>query len=261
MERILFKALSADYLVSSKYIKGTEADYHTVFSAVYRLNIVYDEGNNRYNCKINRSDVLIDGKPVKKLMDRILLEIGDGIYPLSLNISPNLQITNILNYEEVKNRWTNRTRKLLKKYPSYPMTRYVKMSGKNISDREKLVDALYRDTFFNVYFRDIYSPTADKEAYPILWVNFPERGMNLTYLYEINPMKESKINTSGDVMQIVPGQEGHLTMDYKLGEKGEIHGITGIVESRHQNKLYMKQISVKSENVKTDDYFIENIIM
>ena len=260
-EGTLFKSLSADYFVKNKYKKGTKDDSHTEFSCVYHLNAVYDAVHGYYTYTIGRSDILIDDRPVKKLMDKIICEIGDSIYPVSLAVTPWMQIRDVVNYEEIRQRWTDCTKELLRKYPSYPMRRYVKMSERNISDKEKLISSLYKDTFFNVYFRDIYTPTEENEAMSILWENFPKREMNQTYQYQVSPMQVGRISTSGEVMQIVPGQEGNYSMDYTLGEEVEILDITGNIESKYQDKLYAKQISVKSQNIKTGGYSAGNIII
>lgn len=255
MEGISLKSLSAEYLVKNKYSKGTDENSHSVFSCVFHLNVVHDDINNRYNYTIRRADVQIDGKPVKKLMDRIICEIGNSIYPISLVVTPQMQIIDVNNYEDIKKNWADCTKTLLKKYPSYAMSRYVKMSEKNILDKNSFIQSLYQDTFFNAYFRDIYTPMSEDEACSILWRNFPKRQMSQTYLYQINS-SEDKIILSGNIMQIVPEQEGYCTIEYKLGEKGEILDIKGKIESKHDNKLYKKEISVKSENLMTESLIL-----
>lgn len=248
MEKLLFKSLSARYLVRNEYIVETEENYCSVFSCRYKVNALYDEVSGYYNFNINRADVLIDGESVRKLMDKVIFEIGNTIYPLSLTVSPNLQIKDIINYKDIKERWTNCTKNLLQKYPSPQLRRYVSMSEKNIRDIPSLIHSLYKDTFFNVYFRDIYTSTPEDEANAILWVNFPKREMNQTYLYTVNSVAKNKVETFGSILKIVSTQEGHYSMDYELCKTGEIHTITGKVESKYQSKVYQKKISVKMEN-------------
>jgi len=135
------------------------------------------------------------------------------------------------------------------------------MSKNNVFDRRSLISSLYHDTFFNIYFRNVYTPTQDDEALPMIWVNFPEREMNRTYLIQIAPMTGNKVEISGNVMQIVPGQEGFCKVDYELGNQGEICYISGKVESGHHKKSYTKQFIVEAQNLKTDHHFTENVIL
>lgn len=261
MKGLSFKSLSAQYIVNNTYIVGTEENYHSNFCCRYHINILYNDISCYYNFKIYRSDIRIDEKPVRKLMDRIIMEIGESIYPLSIIVSPNLEILDILNFKEIKERWHDCTKNLLEKYPSRQLERYVNMSKKNVSDIPSCINSLYKDTFFNVYFRDIYTPTEEDEALPILWNNFPRREMNQTYLCQVNPMKEHNICITGDIMQIVPSYEGYCTMDYELGKKGEIQDISGKIRCKYKTETYIKQISVKEENLKIDNHFAENVIL
>lgn len=247
MERLSLKSLSTVYDLQSRYVVETEENYCSVYSCAYHLDASYESESDRYIFKISRSGMQIDGKPVGKLMDKIMLEIGNSIYPLALSVSPQMKIEDVMNYAEVKQRWTECTKEQLENHPSAEMERYVDRSRRNMSDINSFIDSLRADTFFNVYFRNIYVPTPRGEANLIQWSNFPRREMNQTYLYRVGLAEENRIDVSGQIMQIVPEQNGSYTMSYEVGAMGEIIDITGSVESRYQGRLYQKCISIKVE--------------
>lgn len=261
MEKVPFKSLSALYELDSKYIIDNEQYYSSIYSCVYNICFVWDETNSRYNCKIDRSKVKIDNNPIRKMMDKIIYDLGNSIYPLSLNVSAQMKIMDVVNHEEIKKSWVTCAKEKLEKYPSPQMRRYIKMAQPNIVDKKLFVQSLYRDTFFNAFFRNIYEPTPKGEAFSIVWFNFPKKQMNQTYLYEVASEQDNRIETKGNILQIVPEQNGIYSAEYTLGDKDQILSIAGNIESLYQNKLYRKQLSIKSKNLRVDTHFTDSFIL
>lgn len=195
--------------------------------------------------------MLINGQKARKLMDRIILEAGNSLYPVSVSVSSRMEITGINNLSEIRSRWRECTQRLTEKYPSPYTNAYLSASSQNLSDEKAFIASLYNDSFFNVYFRNIFSPLPAGEGVLIKWKNFPEKDMETSCLYVIENAGSNKILTLGQVMEIISGSRGEYRMEYKIGDKKEIHAIKGEITSLYNDKKYIKQISVKTDKIIT----------
>lgn len=235
-----FYYLLGEYKLNSYYgIK--DSGKYSEFEATYSISLIRD--GKSFHCELDRSNVLINQRRPNKLMDQIMLDIGNSIYPIKMIIDSEMQIRDILNFDEIKSNWNICTQKYLEKYPSAEMDRYVRMATVNLTSKQNFIHALYQDTFFNLYFRDIISPIEEGEAKAIQWVNFPVKSRNSTYLYSFNS-SENIIHASGEIMKITPSQEGNYEMNYELGEYNHIDSIRGSVEGSYHHKHYEKKIEI-----------------
>jgi hypothetical protein len=262
MEKLSAAQLSADYKVECKYLIQSEENNHcSSFECNIRLQAIYfEEEEAYYHFTIQRTDVLLNGKEASKLMDKVVCEMGDTLYPLILKVSPLLEILDVFNFEEIKLRRQNKAEEITEKYSEPVIEQYISRSDKKFVDKRAFIQALYQDSFFNLYFRDIYAKMSDDEAGAILWVNFPKRELNRTYLYQINA-DNLQIKTMGEVMKITPESAGEYAMTYTVGEYGEIHTINGEITSLYGTKDYIKQISVNQSKLKTSTTKWESIIL
>lgn len=249
MEGFSFDSLHACYKLESVYTVQSKDYYQSAYSSHIDIQANIDEKDGNYNFIITRSNVLLNGKPVSKLMDRIMYEIGNSLYPLVIKASNRSEIIDILNFDEIKVRWTRCGNYFIKKYPSYQLDHYISMSEKNLISKEDFIISLYQDTFTNIYFRNIYTPPGKNEAGLIKWQNFPEKEMNQSYLYQMEIIDKDEILLSGEIMQIVPEHNGTFNMEYKTGKYGEILHTTGKVESNYKGKLYFKEITLDAETI------------
>lgn len=256
-----FDSLRAIYRMHTLYTVDGGESYSSTFSSRMHLTAASSKEVGVYHFVVNRSEVLLNDKPADKLMDRIMHEAGCSLYPLSLIVSARLAILDVANYEEVKARWENVAAAILKKYPSPQIERYVRLSQKNMATRQAFVRTLYKDTFFNVYFRDIYTLTEKDEGRLIRWQNFPERETDQSYLYEVKRVGDKEVRLAGEIMKIIPGHNGTYDTTYTSGDKGEIHQIDGKIETSWQNRNYVKQLSVKADFIHVDTPDTGNLIL
>ena len=230
------------------------------FKCNISLEASYEKEHDFYYFRLDRRKVLLNNRKPEKLMDRIVYEIGNSLYPLKLKVSPYLQIVNVDNLKEIYSRWKACTEKSLQKNDTEQLRKYIRIAGANFFGKEQFIESLYRDTFVKLYFRDIYKQTAENERKLIRWDNFPEGKMNSSYLYRVE-QTDSMIRTTGEVMKILPDMEGTYQMEYKIGMKGEIGEINGSVDKLHNNKKYSKQITITAENVKAFDMNYKSLIL
>ena len=247
MERLLFGSMQAGYRIESKYIIDSEENDCSTYSSKLQVSAQYEKEKDNYTFILNRSEALLNGKPAGKLMDRIMCEAGSSLYPLHLRVSPHLWILDVLNFNEIKQRWQQCAGDWMAKAPSPELERYFRFSEKNLANSKTLITSLYRDTFCNLYFRDIFTPTGDDEVRLIRWQNFPEREMDQSYLYQIKPEEANRIRLSGEIMKIVPEHNGTFDTVYETGDQGEIQRIKGQIESEWEGTLYMKQWTLETE--------------
>ena len=262
MEKLSLTSLSADYGIESKYIIQSEERYCSSFKSSIQIKATDNRSDENYHFTVNRSEVLLNGEKASKLMDRIIYEMGNTLYPVSLKVSPLLAVLDVLNFDEIRLRRQKQIEDITKKYPSNnTVQQYIRMAAKNFTDKNAFIRSLYRDSFFNLYFRDIYTTTPEDEAKAILWVNFPKREMNRTYLYQVKPIDDSQIITAGKVMKIIPELDWSYDMTYTIGKCGEIHSINGKVTGSYNRKDYIKQLTVNQINLKTNTAKWESIIL
>jgi hypothetical protein len=261
MDRLTVETLSADYKIVGRHIIQAKENNCSVFSCNLNVRAFRLATEDGYKFVVQRSNVLLNGKKVTKLMDRVICEMGDSLYPISLKVSPELTLLDIYNFNDVVLRRKECAESMMEKYPASPVERYIHLSEKNFTNVRALIGALCRDGFFNLYFRNIYTPTREDEAYSIRWENFPERDMNRAYLYRIRAINEGKISVAGEIMKITPEFSGHYSADYTIGEYGEIQIITGQADTEYNGKRYVRQFSVEKSNMKTGTKKWENTIL
>ena len=243
----MFGSMQAVYRIESKYIIDSEENYCSTFGSKLHVTARYEKERDNYTFIINRSAVLLNGKPAVKLMDRIMSEVGNSLYPIHLRVSPRLWILDILNFNEIKQRRQQCADDWKAEADSPELERYFRFSEKNSANGKTLIASLYRDTFFNLYFRDIFTPTGNDEARLIRWQNFPERETDQSYLYQVKPEDADRIRLSGEIMKIVPEHNGTFDTVYETGDQGEIRRIKGRIESESEGTRYMKQWTLETE--------------
>jgi len=184
-------------------------------------------------------------------MDRMMLEAGNSYYPLHLLVSPRLGILDVVNFSQVKERWQVCARSLQERMPSPETARYFRFSAENMANSKTFIASLYRNAFYKIYFRNIFTPTKKDEVRLMLWDNFPEREMNQSYLYEVKPIGEDRVHLWGDIMQIAPEQNGAYDSTYETGSLGEIRSIAGEVSTKWKGSRYTKRLQLTADTLKT----------
>ena len=261
MERLLFGFMQAGYRIESKYSINSGEHYGSTFSSKLHVIARYEKERDSYTFILNRSEVLLNEKPAEKLMDRVMCEMGNSLYPIHLRVSPHLWILDVLNFNEIKQRRQQCADAWRAKASSDELERYFWFSEKNTADSKTLIASLYRDTFFNLYFRDIFTPTENDETKLIRWQNFPVREMDQSYLYQIKPEGVNRFRLSGEIMKIKPEHSGTFDTVYETGDRGEIRRIKGRIESEWEGNRYQKQWTLETETIQTAKSDYKSLIL
>ncbi len=198
MEKLSFRTLQAVYLLNTEYRKLKEEDYVSAYSCQWHLKAQYDPASKTYTFDLDRKDVKIDRKKAEKLMNRIMLEIGNSLYPLRLEVTPQLQINKIINYDEIEGRWREATQKCRDEHPGDIMERYIEHSSGSFSSQRALLRSFYRDSFINLYFRNLYAlPQSPDERERMEWQNFPLSEMKSCYFCTIEGPEQNRRKLEG----------------------------------------------------------------
>lgn len=251
MKGLSFKKMNVVYGLETEYRKHKSEDYVSTYSCLWEVKGTYEEASNSYEFCLERKDVKINGKKVEKLMDRIVYEIGSSLYPIRLKVSAQLGVSQILNYDEVVERWKAVTEKCRQEHPGEVLERYIRYSRDSISTPRSLLLSLFNDSFINLYFRNLYIVPEDKnirERVEIL--NFPLQEIKSCYFCTIEAPEAETRKLEGALMVIVPGQEGHAEIDFKYHPKGVPDTVAGVFSAIHNGKEYRKTIKIALQRKK-----------
>jgi hypothetical protein len=156
-----------------------------------------------------------------------------------------------MNFSDIVEKWGKNALELQQRMPSPELERYLRFAENNLADSRKFIASLYRNAFYKLYFRDIFTPTAKDEVRLIRWDNFPQREMNQSYLYQVASTNENETCLSGEIMKIVPEHNGTYESTYTTGTSGEIIRISGRIATELEGIRFIKHIQLASETVST----------
>ena len=254
MEKLTFNSMQAIYLLDTEYRKLKGENYVSEYSCRWHLTARYSSTTESYEFTLYRSDVKINGEKVEKLMDRIVLEIGSSLYPVRFEVSAQMQILRIINYDEIVDRWRVTTEKCRNEHPGDVIERYIRHSSEGISDERALLLSLYKDSFINLYFRNLYMLPEEDERERVEWQNFPLREMKSTYYCTIEKPEENRRRLNGPLMVILPGQKGSADIDFIYGPCGELEDITGEFSATKDGNRYIKRVHIRLQDKEKNRY-------
>lgn len=247
MSILQFQEIQALYAVETTY--KVNSNVKSTCSIEILVNGYYDVLDKRYGFIFKRDNMLIDGKPIEKLADQVMMAMGDLLYPLRMYVSKEMEILEIVNEQELRTQWHEGAHALLKKYPSHMLEKYIRFAQKNVATKEALLNTYLENTFFKLYFAPILTPTPEDELILITWKNFPKRMMTTTYVYRIDEMKNKTIKTSGELMKIGGNYEGKYEMNYDIGDAHEILKIEGYMTMHDEKNTYEKHIRIEPTSI------------
>lgn len=128
---------SIEYDVIVKWIKQEEG-IHTI-----RVNKLVD------SYRINKQDPDL-------VADELALKVGSILYPLDVLVSRKEGIIGVSNTREIKRRWEDVKKDILKYNEGYIVEKYLRLNEKSLRDEETILLSLRNDWFLHTYFNDIY---------------------------------------------------------------------------------------------------------
>lgn len=236
-----FKQLKATYLVELNILSPdlTLNSYSSKVDIVIQKNLL---GQHVVTLQ-KKYDTLINGKYPEKVMDSLMMELGDSLYPLSFNMGENYN-SQIIDFEQIAARWEEKSKKILEEYPTVEFMNYVELARTNLT-KEGLMKTLFRDTFYQLYFADI-----DSDGLNVDCCNFPRCGNKTTYCTirkKKNEDTEKHRYFDMDLAFNYPATNGSGFLIYTLFPQGDIKSIEGefrLFNSDYESFIKNVRISV-----------------
>lgn len=119
-------------------------------------------------------DTRINGNTLTNIVDKLMKELGESLYPISLKLLEDNNYT-IVNNDEIAERWLRKSEHLLEEYPTIEFKNYVEMAISNLRPiyLEKM---LVRDTFFQLYLAN-----TNLDLFSVDCFNFPTNGKKIMF--------------------------------------------------------------------------------
>lgn len=201
-----------------------------------------------------RLDVRLNNEVPRKTMDSLMMELGNSIYPMQLNVSSEGKILSVFNFDEIRERWYENSSELLEDNYTPEFRKYIEISRKNFSDEEKFREILFRDTFVQLFFQEY-----DTKILELTCENFPKQSKKTTfyakktspdnYNYKLFPaFKENNVEDIGGdlICELMP-----------TGEISKVEAFFYLITS--ESGLYEKRVmiepNIKKHRARTGFFF------
>ncbi|MCL1932781.1 MAG: hypothetical protein FWF53_03065 [Candidatus Azobacteroides sp.] len=242
--------------------------------SLYSVIIAYrlpDYTEQKYRCKIvvkakrekenylftleERLDVRLNNEKPQKVVDNLMTQLGNCLYPIELHVSATGELLSIPNFGQIRGRWLETARELLKRNRTQEFKNYLEAAKTNLFDERRFLKSLAKDTFIQMYFKDYPANKAELE-----FVNFPYQNKKTSFYAR-------KIPTASRAYALLPTfrepkvqeTEGKLVL-WKNNECGEPFKIKANIRLlTSESELYQKDILIEADEnehkVKTGLFF------
>jgi hypothetical protein len=243
-----FQTLKSIYQIIIRYRKPDHSQYE------YSGNMVLNAKRNKGNCLFvleQRTDTKLNGVAPQQVMDNLMLELGNALYPIELNTDLKGEIRSIGNFSEIRERWIKKSRDLYKRNKTQAFRNYLEMSQNNLTHESRFKEVLLRDSFIQLFFLNYGNNTLRFD-----FVNFPVRSRKLSLhalkepdYYSLHPAFREKD------MKTVRGKLG-----YRTAKTGELLKMDmNLLLENDKEECYRKSVSIRSDEkkhtVKTGIFF------
>ena len=140
---------------------------------------VKENATGKYKCLLTRYDVDVE-QVSPPIANRSMIELGESLYPIELDITSEGKLHCITNFEEIKERRTDKAKELLSRFPSSSFRKYIEMSQGNLTEEKTLRKALLKDSFIQLFFS-----CTSGFSFCYTCDNFPQSGKICNYFCEI----------------------------------------------------------------------------
>lgn len=189
-----------------------------------------------------RFDTLIDNKIPEQVMDNLMLDLGNVLYPIEMKVDFTGKICEVINFHEIKERWYRHSEELLNKNYTIEFQKYLEFSKYNFKNESCFIVAILRDTLLEALLLPLGSEYIETNC-----VNFPFFSKKITYVGVRNV-------ENGCAYQLLPAfKEESLEavkgdLEYKKNKDGVIEYMKILYNSMDKNsQSYKKYIEIRLE--------------
>jgi len=130
-------------------------------TSLYSVAVTYrlpDYTEQRYDSKIvvkaqrkkekylftleERFGIQLNNEAPQKVMDRLMTQLGNSLYPIELYVSDRGELLAVPNFEQIKNVWLKTAKELLRQNKTLEFKNYLEAAQMNLSDEQKFLKVL-----------------------------------------------------------------------------------------------------------------------
>jgi len=245
-----------------------------ILQSIYSVAVTYhlpDYTTQKYACKIalcakrekekflftleERSDVSLNSERPQKVMDNLMVLLGNCLYPMELYVSASGELLSVTNFEQIREVWLETSKELLKQNRTQEFEKYLEAAKKNLSDERSFLKALSRDSFIQLYFKDYTTNSEELE-----FVNFPFQNRKTNYyVRKVTGISNAYTLSPAFMETDVQQSEGELMCRKNIdcGEPLKIEADIHLTSTK--SDLYQKHILIEADEdehkVKTNLFF------
>ncbi|GHV29672.1 hypothetical protein FACS1894177_00930 [Bacteroidia bacterium] len=242
--------------------------------SLYSVAILYrlpDYTEQKYTCSIvvnarrvkenylfileERSGIQLNGEKPQKVVDNLMAQLGNCLYPIELYVNANGELLSVPNFEQIKEIWFKTATELLKQNKTQAFRNYLEAAKENLSDEKSFLKSLNKDSFIHLFFKDYASNSVE-----LSFANFPYQNRKSDFhvrkipsvrnTYTLFPaFKEAKVQDTGGKMICLKNDPS--------GEPLRI--VVNIYLSTSKSDFYHKKILIEADDnaheVKTGLFF------
>jgi hypothetical protein len=164
-------------------------------TSLYSVAVTYrlpDYTEQRYDSKIvvkaqrkkekylftleERFGIQLNNEAPQKVMDRLMTQLGNSLYPIELYVSERGELLAVPNFEQIKNVWLKTAKELLRQNKTLEFKNYLEAAQMNLSDEQKFLKVLPKDNFIQLFFKDYAENKVE-----LAFVNFPFQNRKTNY--------------------------------------------------------------------------------
>lgn len=202
-----------------------------------------------FHLELTKEKTYVNNQEVDKVIEQLFEKAEQVLYPLQISVNKNGGLDNIINHEEIANRWKNDCFPKLRDYYQSETTDTILTQMDNAYANLNLKKEMFeRSIFYKLFFLPIYGsyPQFLKKNY--LQVYFS--GIAQEIVYETESVLNREYTRGNKIALKISGTEeenlfnknrtkGEANLLYKLNkETGEVFSITGYLSTFEKNTQY-----------------------
>lgn len=202
-----------------------------------------------FHLELTKEKTYINNQEIDKIIEQLFEKAEQVLYPLHISVNKNGGLENIINHEEIGNRWrTDCLPKLKDYYESETTDQILEQLDQAYSNLNLKKEMFERNIFYKFFFLPVYGSYPQFFKKDFLQVYFSGLAQKIGYETELVLNKE--YTKGGKIALKITGNEeenlfnknrtkGEVDLLYKLNkETGEIFSINGYLSTFEKNTEY-----------------------